>query len=182
MCYLEFIERFQTLIAGVLAVMAAFGTAIAIYRSAHAPIKAEHDRRAEEARARGRAHALALLVDIQDLSDKAYHIKINVLGGPADPNVPFKPDVIPKERDGWCHYFHLGTPASLQDWNLAAAHPSPIPSTLKNLSLTLRRYEWYINTREDWDDSVVLRYIEKIRDASSDLISAIENEYSLTIT
>ncbi len=117
----SWVERFQTLISGVLAICAALIAAVAIYFSAQAPLKAERRIRAEEAEARRRAHALALRVDVQHLLDKAGDIRHEM----SHPSVE-NPQV------------GLNTPASLQDWRLVAAHPPPNPAQIETLILTLR--------------------------------------------
>ena len=104
----SWVERYQTLISGILAICAALIAAVAIYHSAQAPLKAERRTRAEEAEARRRAHALALRVEIQALVNRTGDIRqeaaspTHIIGGP--------------ERS-----LYLDTPASLQDWHLVAA-------------------------------------------------------------
>ncbi len=173
MCDWYLIERFQTLISGVLAIIAAVVTAVVIYRSAHASIKAERNIRGDEAAARSRAHALALLVEVQHLKEKAGHIWRAVTDPDAD-------DPVPTIVAEWRLYFRLDTPPSLQDWHLAAAHSPPIPDRLKNLALALRRYQYYVDTVTDWRPQHVGAWVERIEDDAGVVIDAIEDEYGLS--
>ncbi len=169
----HFVERFQTLISGVLAITAAVVTAWVIYRAAHASIKAERDIRTEEAAARSRAHALALLVEVQHLIERAGHIRFSVFD-------PDDADPISTIVAEWRLYFRLDTPPSLQDWHLAAAHSPPIPDCLKNLALTLRRYQYYVDTVADWDPVHVTNWLERVETDARAVIKAIEDEYGLS--
>jgi hypothetical protein len=155
----SWVERYQTLISGILAICAALIAAVAIYHSAQAPLKAERRFRAEEAGARRRAHALALRVDVQDLVDKAgdiQHVMSHPGGGP--PQVG------------------LNTPASLQDWHLAAAHAPPIPDQIESLILTLRQYQDLVGMG-GWKSGDVYAQVEIIGDDARALVKAIDSEY-----
>lgn len=166
-----FVERFQTLISGVLAIVAAFITAVVIYCSAHAPLKAERKNRAGEATARANAHALALLVEVQHVSDRAGYINRAV----TDPD-----ETAPIPEDTWREWLRVETPPSLQDWHIAAAHPPPIPERLKGLALALLRYQWYVDTIQGWSPRAIHSHTEKIDDHARDVIKAIEDNYGLS--
>ena len=157
----SWVERYQTLISGILAICAALIAAVAIYHSAQAPLKAERRTRAEEAEARRRAHALALSVEIQALVDRAARIRHSM-------SSVYQTTT----REQMC----LDTPASLQDWHLAAAHPPPIPAQIESLILHLREYQDYIGADED-RPADVRDFMEKIGDHASALIDVIDSEY-----
>lgn len=169
----DYIERFQTLITGFLAVAAALGTALAIYFSAHAPLKAERKTRAEEAEARRRAHALALLVEVKHVEEMASVINYTV----AESDYTNK---IPPDEDGWRRWFRLETPPSLRDWRLVAVHPSPIPDRLYDLALALLRFQHYVDTIKDWRAEAIYNHTENIIKSATAVIAALAVEYDLT--
>ena len=163
----SWVERFQTLISGILAICAALIAAVVIYISAQAPLKAERRVRADEAEARRRAHALALQVEVQDLVNKAGYMKQEAVsptsGGGSEPK----------------YNWYLDTPASLQDWHLAAAHPPPIPDQIASLILTLRRYQDHLDPQGEHDGNLgaINFFMEEIDGRARDLIKAIDSEY-----
>ncbi len=162
----SWVERYQTLISGILAICAALIAAVVIYISAQAPLKAERRTRAGESEARRRAHALALRVEVQNLVDKAGYMQQEatsptpIRGGP---------------KKSW----YLDTPASFQDWHLAAAHPPPIPDQIASLILTLHRYQDHVGPRGQHDGNLgtIHHYMEEIDDRARALIKAIDSEY-----
>ncbi len=162
----SWVERYQTLISGILAICAALIAAVVIYLSAQAPLKAERRTRAEEAEARRRAHALALRVEVQDLVDKAGYMlqearsPTPIRGGP---------------KKSW----YLDTPASFQDWHLAAAHPPPIPDQIASLILTLRRCQDHVGPQghNGGNLGAIYNFMKEIDERACDLIKAIDDEY-----
>ncbi len=121
--------------------------------------KAERKIRADEAEARRRAHALALRVEVQGLANQVADIRQEM----SHPSSIEPPRV------------RLDTPASLQDWHLAAAHPPPIPAQIEDLILALRGYQEYV--MGSWEPGDVYYQVEDIGDRACDLIKAIDSAY-----
>jgi hypothetical protein len=120
--------NFQTLLAGVLAIIAAMIAAIAVWRSAHLPLKHQEKVRREAEGRRVQVGYRALLSDLQTLQVRVRQAEGSVKVVIAS-NASVTDDVRTKVR--------LAMPALCSDWDFMSLLPSDLASALLALGRTV---------------------------------------------